>query len=375
MQTQHKAVDVVIIGAGPSGASAALSLLNHSQLSVAIVEHSDLNGVRVGEHVTASIFDLVNYLNIAPSEFESGSFLSSFDSTSYWGSNLPSNRNSMFSAQSETYQVDREKFDLKLIQQVSDRGGMIYPRTKCTHYGQDKSNHWTLSLSHPEQGEFNLQTKFLIDASGLSASVCRKIGYESQKVDQLAAAGCFFQLNDNHQNTREQVIETTPLGWWYKAYLPNQMMVVSFFSDADIISNQRLNTLDVWRQQLQQTSHIKRSLGNAQLLAKKPWVRNSYSQVAGSHEYNNFLATGDAVSSFDPISSMGIGFAISSACHAANVVIAQFSDQSDEEKEQQIQNYYRDIKNNFNQYLTLRKTYYQKETRWPDSEFWQRRCV
>ena len=64
MEQNSKQIDVLIVGGGPAGTSVALSLLNYSDHTVMLVEQSDLNQMRVGEHVSASIFDLVEYLKI-----------------------------------------------------------------------------------------------------------------------------------------------------------------------------------------------------------------------------------------------------------------------------------------------------------------------
>ena len=72
--------DVLIVGGGPGGASAALSLLNNSNYSVTIIEQSDFNTTRVGEHVSSSIFDLIDYLKLSKSDFRQDSFIPAYAS-------------------------------------------------------------------------------------------------------------------------------------------------------------------------------------------------------------------------------------------------------------------------------------------------------
>lgn len=364
--------DVIIIGAGPAGACAALSLLNHSDLRVTVIEQSDLSGVRVGEHVSASIFELIKYLQIDKKDFEPGSFIASYGNTSYWGSDKPTIRNSIFTTDSATYQLDRDKFDFKLLENVADKGGTVYPRTKCKSFQQLENDHWKLSLKHPEQGEFTLTGKYLIDASGRLAHVCRHIGVSNKKLDNLVGVGAFFNIDDNKKIKQEQLMETSELGWWYSARLPNQQMVATFFSDADIISRHNLNKMEYWQKLLSTTEHIKRPLKGL-VSSSTPWVRHASSQISNPVERKNFIAIGDAAASFDPISSMGIGFAMSSACHAANTVIGQLSDIDDQRKSAQINAYQQDIVNHFDHYLNLRKQFYRQETRWSTSDFWARR--
>ena len=104
-------------------------------------------------------------------------------------------------------------------------------------------------------------------------------------------------------------------------------------------------------------------------MSTAPWVRNAFTQISNSSECENFLAVGDAAAAFEPISSMGIGFAISSACQATSIVQLELI----ERNQKRIETYQQDIIQNFNNYLKIRKQFYQKEKRWYNSDFWNRR--
>lgn len=370
MNTIHE-TDVLIVGGGPAGASAALSLLTHSNTRVILVEQSDLNRLRVGEHVSASIFKLIEYLKLDRDDFGAGSFRPSFGDTSYWGNEQGRSRDSIFTTEASSYQLDREQFDLTLIEEVAQRGGVIFPRTKCTQFNQSENKDWEVKMKHPDQGTFTVQAKFLVDATGRQANVCRQINVSSKKYDQLVGVGTFLKFKDTPRLQQQQITETCELGWWYAATLPNNTFNVTLFSDADIISKHQLNKSTNWQQQFLKTQHIKKELQGLEAYSERahPWVRNAFTQVSDSTAATNFLAIGDAAASFDPVSSMGIGFAMSSALQAANIIIAILSG----EEEDLIAIYQQDITKNFEKYLQLRTHFYQKETRWAEADFWSRR--
>ncbi|NQZ27882.1 MAG: tryptophan 7-halogenase [Colwellia sp.] len=367
--------DVTILGAGPSGACAALSLLNNSTLNITLVEQSDFSQQRVGEHVSDSLFNFLDFLNIEPESLGEGCFIPTYGSTAYWGSNRPGFRNSVFTTQESTYQLNRELFDLGLIETAVERGARVLPRTHCLATNQLPDGTWQLILSHPHQGEFEIHSRFIVDATGRKASITRGIGGLSDKTDDLMGVGRFFQLAKGHKKTQEYIIESCEHGWWYGALLPNHTYVVTFYSDVDIIAKLRLNQQEGWNKLLSESKHIKHCVNNCKVTAPHPWSRPAFSQITMADNVNNFLAIGDAACAFDPISSMGIGFAFSSACHGANAIIAQLNpNNSDPKSNQAIKQYNLDLKSQFDNYRLLKQKFYQQELRWPQAPFWQRRA-
>ena len=82
----------------------------------------------------------------------------------------------------------------------------------------------------------------------------------------------------------------------------------------------------------------------------------------------NVIPAGDATASFDPLSSIGIGHAISSGIHAARIVHASLKSNDDFLSE-----YMHNVQQNFSEYMLNKKHYYSMEQRWKDKPFWKRR--
>ncbi len=370
--------DVVIVGAGPAGACAALSLLTYSALKVVVLEQSDFSQIRVGEHVSDSLFSLLAYLKLSKADFPAGCFMPCYGDTAYWGSALPRVRHAIFSSESASVQLEREAFDLTLLEHILARGGTVYPRTHCSVRQPDTASGWLLHCSHPEQASFQIRARYLIDATGRNSSLCRQSGGQLHKLDQLMGAGCFFSCPEHAENSQEQIIESCEDGWWYGAMLPNQHYVATFFSDTDIISKLRLNQQQHWQRLLQQSQFLQHRLRGCSLLSAHPWVRNACSQYSDTSQIRQYVAIGDAACAFDPISSMGLGFAVSSACHAAHLVMAELKQHSSGPVLQSgalsaRQLFQQDLNNHFAAYQQLRQNFYRAEHRWANAPFWQRR--
>lgn len=361
--------DVLIVGGGPSGASAALSMLQHSSLSVILTDNTAFDVSRVGEHVDASLFKLLSYLEIEKDDFEADSFIEGYNNLAAWGNGEVSSRNSIHNPEGKSFQLDREKFDLQLLSEVAARGGKIFPRTKCVKVEQLENDSWELQMKHESRGSFIIRTKFLIDASGRQGHLCRLLNLNIIKYDQLVGIGAFLRFREPKVLPQEMFLETVKDGWWYSATLPGERVVVTLFTDADIIKTQQLQKPENWNKLLSETKHIGKRIRHT-IADEQLWVRNAFSHLTDSSARNNFLPIGDAAAAFDPISSMGIGFAVSSACNAARAVEHFFSSDGDDTY---IRTYQQDLKVIFENYLDLRKRYYRTEQRWANELFWERR--
>jgi flavin-dependent dehydrogenase len=360
--------DVLIVGGGPSGAAAALGLLAYSPASVVVVERSAFDTCRTGEQVNASLFDLLAYLKIEKSQFADGSFVQSYTSLAAWGSEQLAARYSIFSTSEESYQLNREEFDLLLLREAVERGATVLPRTKCMQFRQLANGHWEAWLNHAQRGDLCVKARFLVDATGRQCNVARQLGLVPVRHDQLAAVGAFLHFEEALVLQQRMVLETVAEGWWYCSTLPSQRMTATLFTDADIVKKQQLHKPRNWAALLAGTKHIRTAVRRA--AHGEVWVRNAFSQVSDSTARANFIAVGDAAAAFDPIASMGIGFALSSGCHAARAIgQAQAGDPT------AVATYQRDVEGIFKNYLETKAQFYNKERRWQNAVFWERRLA
>ena len=358
--------DIVIVGGGPGGAAAAISLLTYTGFSVTIVEKSALDQIRVGEHVSPAICDQLDYLNLKPTDFEPGTFSQSFGITSFWGSDQPYSRDSIFTSEESTYQLDREKFDLKLLEEVSERGGIVLPKTQCIEMVK-RPDGWSLSLKHQKEGTIKVECRFLIDATGRQASISRRLGIASHRQDELMGVGAFLSHDGSQPMQKQQLIEATELGWWYGAVLSETITAIVLFSDAQLIADFHLHKQHNWTLQLQKSKRILPWVQQAgQLTMNDLWVRNAFSHILYGEQPDHYVAIGDAVCAFDPISSMGIGFAISSAFNAVRAV-TRFLNAG---KKDYLEQYMKDINRQYEHYLGLRGKFYRQEKRFSREKFW-----
>jgi flavin-dependent dehydrogenase len=336
-------VDIAITGGGPAGSAAALTLLRYSKLRVAVIEKGDYSQWRAGETLSPAVRPLLDYLDASPA-LESDGQLRNYGTAASWGSPDVVSRDFLFVGAGEGWHLDRCRFDRALAMLVRERGGTLHTNSTLT--------------------ADELNARFIIDASGRHASVGRSRGAVIRQHDNLTGLVALF-AGETEMNGA--LVEAAPDGWWYSVQVPGDRIVVSFMTDADIVRDRRLHVAGIWCEALQETNATRRRLANATLL-RPPAPFPAQSQILEPLHGGDWIAAGDAAVAFDPLSSMGIGYAIASGIQAARFAAAAV-----EGNNLQLDLYAEDVAGHFTSYLAQRGAYYDLERRWQDRPFWKRR--
>ena len=361
--------DVLIVGAGPAGVSTALNLLNHTNLSVILIEGSDLQRLRIGESVSSSIFSLLDYLHVPRTHFSPDCFKATQGNSAFWGNNKSANRHAIFAPDRATFQLNRAEFDLTLLEQVVERGGNVLPRTKSKSVTQEQDGSYRVKIKHPEQGEGEIACRYLVDASGRNSPLSKSVGASVSQYDRLTGVGGFFKTN-NLPIEQIQLIESDECGWWYSAALTEQILLVTYFSDFELISKQKLNRATQWHNYLNNSQNMSKRVEGLNLIDNSLWVRPAGTHFCDFSQTKNYLPVGDAACAFDPISSMGLGFAMTSGCQAASII---GNSSTNHEFARNRDTYQQDLVKQFSHYLALKQQFYNQEQRWANAPFWAAR--
>jgi flavin-dependent dehydrogenase len=347
--------DVAIIGGGPAGTAAALTLLRYSTLRPVIVERSSYDGWRVGETLAPGVLPLLDYLG-ATNVFEAQGQQRAYGTSAAWGSADVVSRAFLFTGAGDAWHLDRLRFDAGLAKLAADRGATLLT-SSFVECEQRIGEAWTLTLNEGQ----TLCAPFVIDASGRQAVFARRRGARADVVDHLTGIVGVLDANAGDPST---LVESTEDGWWYSAGLPGGKCVAAFMSDADIIRTHAIHTRDAWQQRLARTHATRTRIGSG-ALTHDPHICPAHSQITNPVAGEGWLAAGDAAIGVDPLSSMGIGYALASGIQAARIAAAPTP--------HAMQAYAHDVRGHFDNYLRRRADYYAMEKRWPQSEFWRRR--
>lgn len=363
---------VAVIGGGPAGAAAALTLRRRPDIRVTLIEASRYDTPRAGEALSPGTRGLLDYLGVWDNVKSSSRGLETWANEAAWGSDQLGSLDYINTIDGPGWGLDRRWFDQMLAQSAAAKGANVLTGQSVTSLHPDgndngdsdsDSDGWRIALN-----DRTLHADYVIDAAGRSARYAARFGAERKVHDRMVGVCATLQPRNGIPQRQVVRIEAVRDGWWYAAPLPDNRISVVFMSDADIVHAHRYNDPQVWAASLATTQHIAPLLDLAAPLAA-PTVFPAYSARCRS-THSRIIAAGDAAACHDPLSSSGIPNALASGIQAARVAAdAWFG------KGALRAAYESALSADFDTYLTTRTRYYAQERRWPDAPFWRRRAA
>jgi flavin-dependent dehydrogenase len=364
--------DVAVVGGGPAGSAAALTLLRYSNLSVAVIERSAYTTFRIGECLTPGATELLQYLGAAGVLARTES-LASQAVAAAWGSSRTHFQDFIFTGRGPGWHVDRRRFDGALARLVEDSGGHLSLDATVEDARRNTEGKWRLQIRQGDgRQRTSLTAKYLIDSTGKQAVIARHLGARIIPKDHLVGISGLYEFHRAVEGARTTLVEAVPSGWWYTAGLPGApkvpQMIAVFMTDADIARRCRCREAAQWKRNLARTEHTRLRLNGGKFIGPLR-LHAAHSGILNPVSGPGWIAAGDAAVSFDPLASMGIGYALLSGIEAGRVAHNVLTGSG-----KLASAYAESVDRHFRCYLELRAVFYQQEQRWHKQPFWHRRC-
>lgn len=365
-------VDVAIAGGGPGGAAAAIALAKQGQ-AVLLADAGTGRWPRIGEGLPPSARALLGELGVLDQVLADGHRRSP-GTLAFWGSDTAHTEDTLFGLQGDGLQLDRARFDAGLRTAASAAGAEVFDgaRLRLLERGDAHTPH-TLELHIGEAAPQRVQARWLIDASGRSASLARALGAQRIAHDRLLAFHQRLIGGGATDRDGRTWVEAVPDGWWYSVLLPSGERLIAYLSDfrgEDGAAERRglLTGEGLWNAlRLAPRLHA--------LCVEQGWRPHGavLGADAGSSELDHaggerWLAVGDAALAFDPLSSKGIANALYTGVRAAGVIRACERGDTDA-----VGGYARHLREIHRVYRGQCRSFYAMEGRWVGSGFWRGR--
>lgn len=340
--------DVAVIGGGPAGSVAALCLARLGW-KTALLE-ADSGKTRYGETLAPECNVLLRRLGLWAA-FQRSRPVESPGIVSCWGSDVPREQDFIHNAHGPGWHADRVRFDAELRSEARREGATLVERRRVSSVYREKGV-WHLD---------EIQARYLVDATGrnglrLNAPAAREID------DCLLVHALRISYPRGGPRDWRTLIVAAPSGWWYWSPLPDGNAVAMFFTcREEYPAIRRLAPAGCARA----APAIGDCLAPGRILESR-WIA-APSSIRRVLHGDGWIAAGDSLSSFDPLSGRGIFHALHSASLAAEAVhhhLRLSAIPSDFEVK---------TRTEFADYTSQRRQYYREELRWPLSPFWQGR--
>jgi flavin-dependent dehydrogenase len=274
-----------------------------------------------------------------------------------WGNAMAHETNSVRDPDGHSWHLDREAYENWLRRIALERGANLLTPARLQSVEFD-GERWNVTISPGSK----LRASFLIDASGRSASLARRLGAHARRDDRLV---CRWMIGASQPVPALTLVEAVEEGWWYSAGIPGGNRILAFYSDADLMAGMT----DSLVERAATTIEVSKTLRECRFAPLgSETVAAACTTVLEPCAGMRWLAVGDAAVSFDPLSSQGLFNALFTGLAAAEAADRDLG--GDQSATAEYRTTIATIHAAYRNHLQL---HYEGETRWPGSTFWRRR--
>lgn len=323
MNVSDKNVDVLIIGAGPSGCVAA-SYLFSKGIKVKVVEKNKFPRFVIGESLLPRCMDhfeevgLLDCLNKQGYERKEGArFLRGDEVCNFDFSKKHTE------GWDWTWQVPRADFDKTLTDELLKKGVTIDFEEEVIDVVISDDGTSKTTIKNSEGQTYTVGAKYIIDSSGYGRVLPRLLDLEkpSELLDQ---SSIFVHVKDTNrpegwEGTRItfDVIDTRV--WFWVIPFSNGVTSIGYVGPTEFIESFKGSTSEKMTEMLKLSTYYRDRFENVDFLFNPVEITN-YSKSVKQLYGKGFVLTGNSAEFLDPVFSSGVTFATESALMAAKLI-------------------------------------------------------
>jgi flavin-dependent dehydrogenase len=316
--------DVVVIGGGPAGSTAAALLAGRGYRVVAL-EKAHHPRFHIGESLLPMNLPLFERLGVLDKVRALGVYKrgADFEADNERGYNTFAFDRALGNSPPHAYQVWRQDFDRMLFEHARACGASAREGHEALAFEQRGPRDTRLEVRTDDGRSYCIQARYLIDASGRDTFVAGKKKLRRKNPLHQSAAifghfrGAAARAGADAGNISMYRFEH---GWMWMIPLPEGVMSVGAVCWPDYLKQRKGRTVEFLLETLQRNPALWQRMQRAELIGGEVRVTGNYSYDSSCMGGPGWVLVGDAFAFIDPVFSSGVYLAMSGAEQAAQVV-------------------------------------------------------
>lgn len=322
------AVDVLIIGAGPSGCVASAYLKNNG-ISCKVVEKSKFPRFVIGESLLPRCMDHFeetglldclmeqNYEIKAGARFLKDGIVCNFD---FGKKHTP--------GWDYTWQVPRADFDNTLAKEIVKKGVDVSFGHEVTAVKFEEKGYSTTTVKDEEGNDYKINAKFIIDSSGYGRVLPRLLDLDKPSALAVHSAIYTHVKEPNRPSGIEGTLITfdvvTDDVWLWVIPFSNGNTSIGFVGPTEFIESFDGSPSKKLREMLKISDYYYDRLKDLDFLFE-PHIIKNYSKAVKQLYGKGYALTGNSAEFLDPVFSSGVTFATESGLKAAKLIAKELN--------------------------------------------------
>ncbi|MFF8773600.1 NAD(P)/FAD-dependent oxidoreductase [Kitasatospora sp. NPDC015120] len=374
--------DVVIVGGGPAGSSAA-AYLAKAGLSVAVFESENFPRPHVGESLVPATTRVLLETG-AMDKIEAAGFPRKYGAA--WTSSLPVNVSSpqvtkfthelgvadvLFSERDQpgvdrdyTFHVDRSKFDLILLKHAESLGAKVFQGVRALRADFDDPDKVTLTCRLGSR-EVDFTAKMIVDGSGRQTMLGRQLGLkQADPVFNQYAVHAWFEGLDRAAvaNSPEKVdyiyVHFLPISdtWVWQIPISETVTSIGVVTQKHRFAEANMDREKFFWSFVESRPDLYEALQKTEQVTPLK-VEGDYSYAMSQICGDRYVLLGDAARFVDPIFSSGVSVALNSARLACKDILKAV--EADDFSKGMFADYERQLRNGTRNWYEFIAVYYR----------------
>jgi flavin-dependent dehydrogenase len=318
--------DVIIIGAGPAGTTAA-TILAQKGRRVLVLEKEKFPRYHIGESLMPYCWFSLNRLGLIE-EMSKRAFTKKYSVQFVTPDGRQSQPFYFFQhydhPSAVTWQIERSEFDEMMVQNARSKGAEICEQTPVTRLLKDDTGRTIgVEAKGPDGEIFHVFAPVTIDCSGRDRVAKAKDGWfnKDPMLNKMAVwsywRGAKRDPGIDAGNTTVAYVEGR--GWFWYIPLKGDIISVGVVAERDYLFSDSKDPAEIMAREIERNVWIKEHLSSGEQFGEY-WVTAEFSYRSKHPASDGLVLAGDAFAFLDPVFSSGVFLALKSGELAADAV-------------------------------------------------------